>query len=113
MKGSTDKDQPVYNMTLMPTNMRGFFSKEELKNAELVDGGRYSHHLPVLQVPAYRSMGSFFRWPDALYDKTNDPGQNDPVTDPELIKHMTARLKDAMEAADAPDWQYKRLGIEK
>lgn len=113
MKGSTDKDQPVYNMTLMPTNMRGFFSAEELKGAELVDGGKYSHHLPVVQFPAPHSMGSFIRWPDALYDKANDPEQKHPVTDPELIQHMTARLKDAMKAADAPDWQYKRLGIEK
>lgn len=113
MKGSTSKDQPVYNLTLMPTNMRGFFAKEELKSAELVDGGRYSHHLPVLQVPALHSMGSFFSWPDALYDKANDPEQKTPVTDPELIRQMTARLKSAMKAADAPDWQYKRLGIDK
>jgi hypothetical protein len=113
MKGSTSKDQPVYNLTLMPTNMRGFFAKEELKSAELVDGGRYSHHLPVLQVPALHSMGSFFSWPDALYDKANDPEQKTPVTDPELIRQTTARLKSAMKAADAPDWQYKRLGIDK
>jgi hypothetical protein len=58
-------------------------------------------------------MGSFFSWPDALYDKANDPEQKTPVTDPELIRQMTARLKSAMKAADAPDWQYKRLGIDK
>ncbi len=113
MKGSVDKDLPVYNLTLMPTNMRGFFPKAELDQAKLVDGGRYSHHTPVLQVPAYHHMGSFVQWPDALYDKKTDPNQENSIADPELIKDMTAKMVLALEDADAPDWQFIRLGIEK
>ncbi len=111
MRGSTDKDQPVYNMTVMPTNMRGFFSMEELNEAVLVDGGEYSKHVPVLKVPSKHSMGSFFRWPDALYDKTIDPDQKNNITDQELIDRMTDKLAAAMKAADAPDWQFERLGL--
>ncbi len=113
MKGSVNKDMPVYNLTLMPTNMRGFFPKAELDQATLVDGGRYSHHTPVLQVPAYHHMGSFVQWPDALYDKKNDPDQEVNIDDPELIKDMTGKLVKALEDADAPDWQFIRLGIKK
>ena len=111
MRGSTDGDQPVYNLTLMPTNMRGFFADEELRQAELTDGGRYSKHMPVLKVPSKHHMGSFFRWPDALYDKENDPDQKENLKDPQLIETMTARLTEALKAAGAPDWQYERLGL--
>ncbi len=112
MKGSTDTSKAVFNHTLMPTNMRGFFSKEELQKAELIDGGRYSNDTPVLKVPAYHSMGSFVAWPDALYDKKEDPDQINDLKDPQLIKDMTAKLVKAMKEADAPDWQFIRLGIE-
>ncbi len=112
MRGSVARDSKIYNMTLMPTNMRGFFAKEELKDAELVNGGRYSHDTPVMKVPSYHSTGSFVRWPDALYDKKTDPDQKNSLTDETLIKDMTAKLEKSLEKAGAPDWQYIRLGIE-
>ena len=112
MRGSVARDSKIYNMTLMPTNMRGFFAKEELKDAELVNGGKYSHDTPVLKVPSYHSTGSFVRWADALYDKKTDPYQKNSLTDEILIKDMTAKLEKALEKAGAPDWQYIRLGIE-
>ena len=113
MKGRKDKDAPVYQLTLMPTNMRGYFLKEELEKATLVNGGRYSHGIPVLQVPVARNLGSLLPWPDALYDKASDPQQEHSLTDETLIKDMTAKLVKALKEADAPDWQYIRLGIEK
>lgn len=112
MRGSRDKDQPVYHQTLMPTNMRGFFSKEELNEARLIDGGRYSNHTKVLEVPTKHSIGSFVSYPDMLYDKKNDPDQEMNIHDPELVKDMTAKLVRAMKDADAPDWQFIRLGID-
>ena len=112
MRGSVARDSKIYNMTLMPTNMRGFFAKEELKDAELVNGGKYSHDTPVMKVPSYHSTGSFVRWPDALYDKKSDPDQKTSLTDETLIKDMTAKLENALNKAGAPDWQYIRLGIE-
>ncbi len=113
MKGRKDKDAPVYQMTLMPTNMRGYFKKEELKSATLVNGGRYSHDIPVLKVPVAMNLGALLPWPDALYDKATDPQQKNSLNDEALVKDMTAKLVKAMNDADAPDWQYIRLGIEK
>ncbi len=112
MKGSVDKEKPVYHMTLMPTNMRGFFPVEELNEARLVDGGRYSNHCMVLEVPTKHSMGSFVSYPDMLYDKKSDPGQEMNLSDPEIIKDMTAKLVRAMEDAGAPEWQFIRLGLD-
>ena len=113
MKGSVEKGMPVYSYTLMPTNMRGFFSSEELNKAEYVDGGRYSNHNKVLKVPTAHAMGSFVSWPDALYDKKNDPNQLvNLADDQQLVKDMTAKLAKAMKEADAPDWQFIRLNID-
>lgn len=113
MKGSINKDMPVYHHTLMPTNMRGFFPVEELNQAELVEGGRYSNNCKVLKVPTKHAMGSFASYPDMLYDKKEDPDQLNSIDNPELIKDMTAKLVKAMRQADAPDWQFIRLGIDK
>ena len=111
MRGNVSKEMPCYNMTLMPTNMRGFFTKEELNRAVLVNGGRYSHDNMVMKVPADHAMGSLFTWPDMLYDKQEDPHQLVNIQDETKRNEMLAKLTEAMKDAGAPEWQFARLGI--
>lgn len=113
MKGSVSKDKPVYHMTMMPTNMRGFFKTEDLNEAELVNGGKYSHDNIVMKVPTHSAMGQMFLWPDAIYDKTKDIKQENNIISEELEKELSVKLVDAMRKADAPDWQYSRIGLKK
>jgi chorismate mutase len=47
-----------------------------------------------------------------LFDLEADPKQDNPLDDPEREKRMADLLKNAMEAADAPEEQYERLGLE-
>ena len=111
MRSSVEKDLPVYNMTLMPTQMRGFLDTSEIDQATLVNGGSYSNGHMVLQIPCKRSMGSVMYYPNAIYDKMIDPLQTNPIEDTELESVMKEKLKKAMEMAGAPEWQMVRMGF--
>ena len=112
MKSSADPGLPVYQETVMPTNMRGFIESGSIDEAEFADGGRYSNGHKVLRIPV-RSMYERFRLKTAVYDKKEDPMQVRPVEDEALTEEMDRRLKEAMKAADAPEWQFRRMGFEK
>ncbi len=106
-------ENKVYNMTMMPTNMRGYFAREELAQTELVDGGSYSNGLPVMQIPAFHATGSIFPLPEALYDKKEDPQQLHPIDDEEIRKQMDDLLEKLMKETGAPSWQFERMGFHK
>lgn len=113
MRSAHDKNAPVYHMTLMPTLMRGFISSDEINQATFVNGGRFAHGNMLLQIPCRFTQGGILEHKDALYDKKNDPHQMYPLSDETLTKMMEEKLIKAMIRADAPDWQYVRLGLEK
>lgn len=106
----SEDNAPLYEHTLMPTHMRGFFSKNELREAELVDGLPFTQGMPVLRTP-----GSVFTNPYAfgtlLWDLQDDPRQTSPLVDDELELAVAQALRDAMVAGDAPPSQYERLGM--
>ena len=47
-----------------------------------------------------------------LFDKQTDPGQDKPLDDAALESDMVGKLIEAMQVADAPAEQYKRLELE-
>ena len=38
LKAEQNEDAPLYEYTLMPTNIRGYFSEDQLRRGELVEG---------------------------------------------------------------------------
>jgi len=50
--------------------------------------------------------------PDALYDLSIDPGQERPIKDIDAEKKMIDHMIKLMEENDAPEEQYRRLGID-
>jgi len=113
MRSAVDPHSPVYNMTLMPTLMRGFISCQEINEADFVNGGVYANNNMLLQIPCAKSQGSFMIHPNALYDKMNDPHQKHPLNDEDLENRMAEKMAAAMRKADAPKWQFERMGFEK
>ena len=113
MRSAVDKELPVYNMTLMPTQMRGFISCEEINRASFVNGGHYSNDTMVLQIPCERSQGGMVIHPNALYDKKSDPCQEHSINDETLEKMMAEKMEKAMKKATAPQWQLERMGFTK
>lgn len=113
MKSSVDPKLPVYQMTLMPTLMRGFISCQEINQACFVDGGKYANYTKVLQIPCNHSQGGVLIHPDALYDKRVDPFQEHSLNDPKIKEKMDRQLEKAMVRSGAPDWQMVRMGFKK
>lgn len=109
---ATPDNAPLYEYTLMPTNIRGYFSPDQLAAAELVPGGRYANGLPCLRMPAH----SFYcadKFGDRLYDLEQDPRQEKNLAgaDPVQTDFWARQLTAALQKAGAPAEEYQRLGL--
>ena len=102
-----------FQYTLMPTHLRQFFTINELKSAELQKPFSFTKGMPVLKIrndeegPAIgNEFGAgamkFEDKKNALYDLFNDPGQLNPIEQPEIIKQMKSIMLDKMQKNDAP-----------
>ncbi len=113
MKGPQFSDnEPLFEYTLMPTNMRNFFDVENLKKANLTEEFNFADKIPLLKVPTETIMSSY-RFGDKLFDLETDPEQNKNIEDLDLEIKMIELLRKAMISSEAPDEQYERLGIHK
>lgn len=112
MKSTVDFDLPVYQETVMPTNMRGMFTPEQIDQAVLVNGGRYSNKHQLMRIPVV-NIYDRMKYPTVIYDKKKDPKQQYPLTDEALLQQMDEKLKAAMVQVDAPEWQFQRMGFTK
>ena len=103
-------DTQVYEYTMMPTNIRGYFSTEQLKHAELVNGGRVTNGLPCMKMP----MNNYYlqlKAEDHLYDLSADPEEANDLIKTADVTELNRKLHDALADADAPEEEFRRLGI--
>ncbi len=109
--------EELYEYTLMPTRMHGFFKPEELAGASLAGPFDFTKGCRVLKVgnrgiyPILKMIGTEFS-PTALYDRVADPRQRSPVSDPTVEARLRRAMVRAMRDHDAPPEQYARLGLE-
>lgn len=103
-------NEPIYNYTLMPTHMRGYFSIQELSSMKLADPFEFTKGLSTLRVPAMPWMNAY-RFGTMLFDVREDPGQDHPIDDPMAEQRMATYLVKLMKRNDAPPEQYQRLGF--
>ncbi|WP_166849355.1 sulfatase [Isoptericola sp. BMS4] len=107
---ATPQNQPLFEHTLMPTHMVGFFHHEVLRRAELVEPFTFTKGVPVLRSPG-QAFGTPFAFGTLLYDLATDPEQEHPLRDDDLELRLATRLRDLLVASDAPPSQYERLGL--
>jgi arylsulfatase A-like enzyme len=107
----TEDNTPLFNYTLMPTHMRGYFGADSLQSATLHPPFAFTKGMPLLRVPggAWRNM---FQYGHMLFDVENDPGQERLVDDPDVEERMCRHIVRLMKANDAPPEQYERLGLD-
>ena len=111
MKAAESKDnQPLVNLTLMPTHMRGFFASESLEKMELVEGNKFTNGIPCLKIPTKTYMNSAI-FGDLLYHMPSDPKQQNPIYNQEIFEQMKGKLIKAMKKIEAPKEEYLRLGL--
>ncbi|HEX6144389.1 MAG TPA: sulfatase [Geminicoccaceae bacterium] len=111
--------QEIYEYTLLPMHMHGPFEPEEFRGARLVDPFDFTKGLPMLRLRARRDArrppmqgGGFEDAVTALYDTDADPGQADPIRDPEVEARLIGAMLEVMAAHDAPPEAYARLDLE-
>jgi hypothetical protein len=107
-----DTQQPLFEYTLMPTRMRGFFSLEELRAWKQHDGFAFTKGCPVARVPGRLGPGWLEELETRLYDLQSDYEQQRPLSDAKLEQRMVDHLIAQMRASEAPDELYVRLGLE-
>lgn len=111
MRGPADgKNMPLYNYTLMPTHMRGLFSHEELRAAELAQPFKFTKGLKTLRTPAAVWKGERL-FETLLWDVQADPKQEHPLADASIEAVMIGHLLRLMKENDAPPEQFERLGL--
>lgn len=105
-KGNT----PLYNYTLMPTHMRGYYHQEELQSMKLAEPFSFTKGSKVIRTEARRGT-DFHPFGTLLFDLQEDPQQNEPMHNMEVEAYMMSLMIKAMEEHDAPEEQYERLGL--
>ena len=132
----TGENKPLNDYTLMPTHMRARFSPAELQDLELQEPFSFTKGCRTLKIadnPAGR-MGSIppslrkmmaaaggrrkavmhmaKKYPTALYDLETDPGEENPIVNPELEAYFRKEITRHLIENDAPIEQYTRMGLE-
>lgn len=107
---SKNKENLIYNYTLIPNMMHKPFSIDSLSKAEFVEGFDFTKGLKLLKIPAKDKYG-VNRFGTMLFDLEKDPNQNKPIKDNELENKMIKKLIRNMKENDSPKEQYIRLGL--
>jgi hypothetical protein len=104
-------NQPLYEYTLMPTHMRGFFSINELKTIALADPFSFTKQLKLVRTNSRTRYINPYIFGSLLFDLQDDPHQDHPIIDSEIEKRMIKALIEEMKKNDSPIEQFERLGI--
>jgi arylsulfatase A-like enzyme len=112
---------PLYNYTLMPTRMERRYQLDHLTHPDLslAEPFSFTKGCKTLKIPCpplFETQKGVFCDPCSfgtlLFDVKKDPGQLNPLNDPELERNMIGHLARLLKENDAPVEQFERLGIE-
>ena len=110
MKTQTSENQEVYEYTMMPINIRGFFAEDQLREAKISSPGRYSNGIPVIKMPA-KPFSIACRFGDQLFDLQDDPEEENNLALKTDCSEFNETLRQALKEAGAPEEEYVRLGL--
>lgn len=106
------KNEPLYEYTLMPTHMRNMFRVEELQDIGLHDGFSFTKGCKLMKIKSPgAAFGSPVQYGTKLFDVSNDPGQTTLIEDAEVELRLINAIREKMIENDAPDEQFERMGI--
>ena len=112
MRAPVSRDnQPCFEYTLMPTDMKMRKSREQMMKAELVHPFLFTKNMPILRLPYYSKEMNAHCFGTMLYDLVSDPQQLAPIQNEEIERSLIRALEQEMAANDAPLEQYERLGL--
>jgi arylsulfatase A-like enzyme len=102
---------PLFNYTLMPTDMRAMWAPERFAGAELAPPFAFTKDCPTLKTPVRADWSNAHAWGTLLFDLAADPHQKQPLRDAAAEQAMCGHLRALMTEAEAPPEQFARLGL--
>ncbi len=107
---ANDKNEPLYEYTLIPTHMKHIFDVKELQDIQLEEPFRFTKGCRTMKI-AGRSWVNAHQFGTLLFDLKKDPGQEHPISDPDVEAQMIQKMVRLMKENDAPADQFIRLGL--
>ena len=124
---------PLYHYLLMPTHMRAMYAPGEFEGMELSEPFSFTKNISLMKLPDHNYFGGSIpkkeragkdflqkvypheHWPKelatVLYDLKNDPQEDHPIADEEVVGRMRRQMVRLMMENDAPEEQYERMGL--
>lgn len=108
-----DDNQPIYEYTLMPTDMRTRKGVNQLgQSMELAEPFGFTKGMKTMKLPFVTGQGgSQYRFGHMLFDLEKDPEQEHPIDDPEKEVELINAMLKLMRENEAPAEQYERVGL--
>ena len=101
-----DEKKELNQYTLMPMNMRSFFSAEELKGSKFSHEFKFTKGMPVLKVPYTKQYNknimSNINNKSLLFNIVDDPAQLNPIINEKKILEMKSEIIHKIESLEAP-----------
>ncbi len=107
---ANDKNDPLYEYTLIPTHMKRIFDVKELQDIQLEEPFRFTKGCRTMKI-AGRSWVNAHLFGTLLFDLEKDPGQEHPISDPDVEAKMIQKMVNLMNENDSPADQFIRLGL--
>lgn len=115
MRGPVDeRNQPLFEYTLMPTRMTQRMSTDELRGWDQHKGFNFTKNVHVMRIPDRRAVGHDRHAKTRstmLFEVTEDGSRQRQVDDRDVEARMLTLLVEAMMENEAPPEQFERLGL--
>ncbi len=106
-------NKPLYQYTHMPEHMHYPFSLDEMRSMQWHEGFDFTKGCPVMKIDAAAFQGArAHKFGTMLFDTESDPGQLNPINNPEIEAMMIDKMIKLMKENDAPPEQFQRLGLD-
>lgn len=105
-------NEPLFQYTLMPTHMRSFFDLADFRDLDVAPPFDFTRGASTMRIARQTWRCRDHGFDDLLWDVAARPQQDAPLEDAALEACMIARMRALMQACDAPEEQYRRLGLD-
>jgi len=106
-----ERNEPLFEYTLVPHHKLHTFRVEELQDLELAEPFSFSKGCRLLKIPGLQPADPAVL-KTMLFDLRVDPRQESPISDPIVEQRMIELMIELMRENDAPPEQYERLGLD-
>lgn len=108
---ATPENRPLYEYTLMPTHMRGFFSDRELLSGTLAEPFSFTRGIRPMRFEGHGKWTDPYRFGTLLFDLAGDYAQMQPIRDEKIERRMIEKMVRLMKENDCPPEQFDRVGL--